>query len=114
MTTIEGKELKLWYNEPAPDDDQGSTKGNGSYTDVKNGYIGWEHYALPLGNGYMGAMVFGQTEHERIQLTHNALSSSDPNDSDIGVGNFAEVYLDFPHQLSDTYEYRDCQSPLLL
>ena len=105
MPTIEGKELKLWYNEPAPDDDQGSTKGKGSYTDVKNGYIGWEHYALPLGNGYMGAMVFGQTEHERIQLTHNALSSSDPNDSDIGVGNFAEVYLDFPHQLSDTYDY---------
>ena len=34
--------------------------------------------ALPLGNGHMGAMVFGGIEQERIQLNEVTLYSGDP------------------------------------
>ncbi len=34
--------------------------------------------ALPLGNGYLGAMVFGSVEQERIQLNESTLYSGDP------------------------------------
>src|SRR4051812_9039947 len=49
--------LKLYYNQPAG---------------------AWEE-ALPLGNGKMGAMVFGDVENERIQLNDNTLWSGRPN-----------------------------------
>ena len=39
------KKLKLKYRAPAEDSIEG-----------------WEHYSLPLGNGYMGANVFGIVE----------------------------------------------------
>ena len=38
---------KLWYNEPAKS---------------------WMTEALPIGNGYLGAMFFGGIEEERIQF----------------------------------------------
>ncbi|GAB2551173.1 glycoside hydrolase family 95 protein [Spirosoma aerophilum] len=34
--------------------------------------------ALPLGNGYMGAMVFGDPTHEHLQLNEGTLYSGDP------------------------------------
>jgi alpha-L-fucosidase 2 len=34
--------------------------------------------ALPLGNGYMGAMVFGDPLHEHLQLNEGTLYSGDP------------------------------------
>ncbi len=40
-------ETKLWYNKPATD---------------------WEREALPIGNGQLGAMVFGGAPQERIQF----------------------------------------------
>ncbi len=48
--------LKLWYNQPA---------------------TVWEE-ALPLGNGRLGAMVFGRVSKERIQLNDNTLWSGFP------------------------------------
>jgi alpha-L-fucosidase 2 len=44
----------LWYRKPA-------TK--------------WESEALPIGNGHLGAMVFGGVEHERLQLNEHSLWS---------------------------------------
>ena len=35
--------------------------------------------ALPIGNGYMGGMVFGDPFKERIQLNESTLYSGDPN-----------------------------------
>ena len=69
----ENKEMRLWYNEPAPDDDNRMwTHNNTEYSK----YSGWEAYALPIGNAYMGAKIFGITERERIQLSENSLSTS--------------------------------------
>lgn len=44
--------LKLWYRRPAKD---------------------WETQALPIGNGRLGAMVFGRVKAERIQLNEDTL-----------------------------------------
>lgn len=51
-----GDNLKLWYETPA---------------------TAWEE-ALPVGNGRMGAMVFGGTSVERIQFNENTLYSGEP------------------------------------
>lgn len=48
--------LSLWYDKPAA-----------RWTD-----------ALPLGNGRLGAMVFGGVEHERLQLNEDTLWSGEP------------------------------------
>ena len=49
--------LKLWYDCPA---------------------ITWND-ALPIGNGYMGGMVFGGVDNERLQLNENTLYSGEPS-----------------------------------
>jgi alpha-L-fucosidase 2 len=53
--------LKLWYNKPS-----GST---------------WEN-ALPIGNGRLGAMIYGNVERETIQLNEHTVWSGSPNRND--------------------------------
>jgi len=50
-------ELELWYTQPAAN---------------------WVQ-ALPLGNGRMGAMVYGGITEEHIQLNENTLYSGEPS-----------------------------------
>jgi hypothetical protein len=52
-----GEELKLWYNKPASD---------------------WNE-ALPLGNGRLGAMVFGGPAIEQLQLNEETIWAGSPN-----------------------------------
>src|SRR5262245_41895996 len=47
----------LWYQQPATD---------------------WEKEALPIGNGRIGAMVFGGTDSERIQIAEKSLWTGGP------------------------------------
>jgi alpha-L-fucosidase 2 len=47
----------LWYDKPAAD---------------------WEKEALPIGNGRIGAMVFGGVESERIQIAEKSLWTGGP------------------------------------
>ena len=68
----EEKTLKLQYFSPA---DKGSSERNN-----------WERWALPLGNGHMGAMVFGRTETERIQLNEKTLWSGGTGGTDNAEG----------------------------
>jgi alpha-L-fucosidase 2 len=53
--------LKLWYSKPS-----GAT---------------WEN-ALPIGNGRLGAMIFGNVEKETIQLNEHTVWSGSPNRND--------------------------------
>lgn len=53
--------LKLWYNTPS-----GSV---------------WEN-TLPIGNGYLGAMIYGNVEKEVIQLNQHTVWSGSPNRKD--------------------------------
>lgn len=54
-------ELKLWYTKPS-----GNT---------------WEN-ALPIGNGRLGAMVYGNVEEEILQLNEHTVWSGSPNRND--------------------------------
>lgn len=40
----------------------------------------WEEEALPIGNGYMGAMIFGGIERDRIQTNEKTLWSGGPGE----------------------------------
>lgn len=67
-------EMKLWYDHPA----------DASVADSPNGWaddLQW-HNALPLGNGSLGAMVFGDVTRERIQLNEESMWSGSVQDSD--------------------------------
>ncbi|MBZ5859302.1 glycoside hydrolase family 95 protein [Flavihumibacter profundi] len=68
------RDLKLWYRQPA----------NALVTDSKEGFIDDAEWlkALPLGNGNIGAMVFGDVPVERVQLNEKTLWSGSNNDND--------------------------------
>lgn len=99
--SLRKKNYQLWYNSPAPN--RGPNKnievsGHGTPWDAD-----WENWSLPIGNGYLGANVFGRTDTERIQLTENSLS----NKGLYGIGsltNFAELYIDFNHSNPINYK----------
>ena len=53
-------DLTLRYRQPAPDTHEG-----------------WEREALPIGNGRLGAMLFGQLARERVQFNDITLWTGD-------------------------------------
>ena len=66
---------------------------------------GWENRGMPIGNGYLGAVVFGRTDTERIQITENSFCNPlyEPT-CGAGLNNFAELWLDFGHK--DITDYK--------
>jgi len=68
---------------------------------AEDSILGWERQSLPLGNGYMGANVFGRYDRERIQFTSNRLQ----NPLDLGgTTSFADMYIDLGHENVENYE----------
>ena len=67
-----GKTYELWYCRPAfnrgADYDRVMSRGFPYDED-------WERWSLPIGNGYMGAAIFGRTDTERIQLSEKTLAN---------------------------------------
>ncbi len=47
----------------------------------------WQEYALPLGNGELGCMVFGEVQREEIQFNEKTLWSGPANTIGAGGGN---------------------------
>jgi alpha-L-fucosidase 2 len=76
--------LRLWYRQPA---------------EV------WEE-ALPVGNGRLGAMVFGGIREERLQLNEDTLWSGFPRD---GVQYDALRYLKSVRELIAAGKYKDAE-----
>ncbi len=67
--------LKLWYNRPA------SSASEDRPMSDKYNEPDWLK-ALPVGNGYMGAMIYGDVYTERLQLNNKTLWSGGCCDSD--------------------------------
>lgn len=65
---------KLWYTLPA----------NSLIKDNPSGWVSDPEWlkALPVGNGRMGAMVFGDVNQERLQLNEISLWSGSPQEAD--------------------------------
>ena len=65
-------DLKLWYNKPSGDV--------------------WEN-ALPIGNGFLGGMVYGNVDTETIQLNEYSVWSGSPNrnDNPLALDSLAEI-----------------------
>lgn len=74
----------IWYSQPAKE---------------------WEE-ALPIGNGRLAAMVFGQIEEDRIQFNEESLWSGNPQDSD---NSHALKALPKIRQLLFSGNYREAQ-----
>ena len=83
-TAAQAAEMKLWYDKPAAD---------------------WAREALPVGNGDLGAMVFGRTDLERIQFNEKSLWPGDdrsmgPYDS---YQAFGDLLIDLGHRKPTDY-----------
>src|SRR5690242_17682384 len=64
--------LTLWYNQPS-------------------GHV-WEN-ALPIGNGFLGAMVYGNVDTETVQLNEYTVWSGSPNrnDNPLALDSLSEI-----------------------
>lgn len=93
---VDEADLKLWYETPA----------NATVPDSPNG---WQDDAewlkgMPLGNGSLGAVVFGDVSLERIQLNEETMWSGSPQDCDNPE---APKYLEQIRQLLFDGKYRE-------
>ena len=79
-----GQRLALRYNQPAED---------------------WQSQALPIGNGRLGAMIFGDARHEHLQLNEISLWTGDEKDTG-SYQNLADLWLDLTHGVPQAYERR--------
>ena len=79
-----GKDTRLWYRQPA---------------------VAWTE-ALPVGNGRLGAMVFGGTTRERLQLNEDTLWTGGPYDP---VNPTARGALPEVRRLIDTGKFAEAQ-----
>ena len=78
---VHASELKLWYDKPAAN---------------------WMTEALPVGNGELGAMVFGKTDIERIQFNEKSLWTG--NEQDTGSYQaFGDLFLKLGHDKATDY-----------
>lgn len=84
ITPYNHSRYKLWYNEPA-----------------KN----WNE-ALPLGNGFIGGMVFGNIQNERIQLNESTIWGGGPNNT---IDSAARPYIEKVRALLAEKKYNEAQ-----
>ncbi len=86
-TVTTAADLTLRYDKPAPDTPQG-----------------WEREALPIGNGRIGAMIFGQPARERVQFNDITLWTGD--DKAMGAYQpFGDVFINLPGHDTGTSNY---------
>src|SRR5512137_953460 len=70
----QGDPVRIWYAQPA----------DASAPDARSGWQNDGEWlkALPVGNGFLGAMVFGDVVRERLQLNEKGVWSGSPDDND--------------------------------
>ncbi|MDF1572151.1 MAG: glycoside hydrolase N-terminal domain-containing protein [Bacteroidales bacterium] len=90
---------EIWDDRTAPN------RGN-DFTVQSKGYPAdpdWEAHSYPIGNGYMGANIFGRTDVERIQITEKTLANEGLYGKG-GLTSFCEIYLEFDHYNPTRYK----------
>ena len=77
-----GTPLSLRYTQPASD---------------------WQKEALPIGNGRLGAMIFGDVSREHIQFNEDTLWIGDEQDTG-AYQSFGDIYVDLGHENVKDYQ----------
>ena len=75
----EGNSLRLWYDEPASQGQNILSAGSG-YNDY-DGSNTWQQQTLPIGNGDMGANVYGEIVSEHLTFNEKTLWTGGPSAS---------------------------------
>ena len=110
-SAMENERDRVWFAEPAP-----------------NSGAGFERYALPIGNGYMGVAVFGGTESELLSISDKEMynprdkapggdgwGSNPPLGPDGeeymacstgGYANMCKAHIDFGHDFDQVSNYQ--------
>src|SRR5262245_6865406 len=84
---LRAADLTLHYHQPAPDT-----------------AAGWEQRALPIGNGRIGAMLFGGVARERVQFNDISLWTGD--DTVMGAYQpFGDVFIELPGKDTNVTDY---------
>ncbi len=66
---------------------------SGRVTKAVEDGVAWAKHALPIGNGHMGAMIFGYTDTERVQMNEDTLWTGGPGCvSVLDASNNADAY----------------------
>ena len=86
---------------------------NKNHHELTDDDLVWQYHSMPLGNGYLGASVYGYVTDERIQLTDNSFANPYMRTEATartrfrcGVTSFANIYLHFEHDGYTDY-YRE-------
>jgi alpha-L-fucosidase 2 len=79
--SLQAAENKLWYDKPAER---------------------WEQEALPIGNGRLGAMVFGGVDREHIQFNEDSLWIGDESDTGAYQA-FGDLFIDLGDKEASGY-----------
>ncbi|MFV0565412.1 MAG: glycosyl hydrolase family 95 catalytic domain-containing protein [Flavobacteriaceae bacterium] len=99
QTNSTNRVYEVWDDQPAPNrGNDGSIKSRGYPYDFD-----WEAHSYPIGNGYMGANIFGRTDVDRIQITDKTLTNGAPYGSG-GMTSFAEVFIRSDHYNINNYK----------
>ncbi len=80
--------LTLWYKEPAT---------TARLYSGGQGYSNWMEWSLPIGNGQLGASLFGGVMRDEIQINEKTLWSGKPTDNSGNYGqfeNFGSVFVE--------------------
>lgn len=95
-------DMRLWYDKPAYKMPLKATSGTNSYNEV------WQQNSLPIGNGFIGANVFGEIVRERITFNDKTLWIGGPskNRPDYTGGNSVEKgrYGQTLHEIQKLFE----------
>jgi alpha-L-fucosidase 2 len=83
-TTGMAADLTLWYDKPAED---------------------WMREALPIGNGRLGGMIFGDPAREHIQFNEDSLWIGDESDTG-SYQAFGDLYIELADSESTSGSYR--------
>jgi len=111
------KNLKVWFDKPA--DKLGPEVMNSwevesqNYFNKGNPDKAWHDYILPIGNGYMGAGIYGGVAVDRIQLNDKTLWSGGPGVSDYYPGDRIEAYKQLPAIQKAVLEGRSSDADVL-
>jgi alpha-L-fucosidase 2 len=105
--------MKLWYNSASGVTEK-DVKGEYTswFTTKKDGATKWMEYALPIGNGQLGATFIGNVDTEYLQFNEKTLWTGDKDDFSYGAGssydygayqNFGYLKITTGHSSSSNY-----------